>query len=328
MRTDIWYCGGTIGMKPTPQGLAPARTLPQDIAARLPEFSGSRIVWHLADPPKDSSALTPADWAQLCTEIRRRPQDCGGILILHGTDTLCYTAALLSCVFADSPVPIVLTGAQRPLVAENSDAPKNLQAALALLRTQRHGVSVVFDNTAFHPLDCRKVSTESDAGFASAFSAPLGFFADGQWQHFRQPEILPVPPALHDIGTHKIVLCTLAPGFTLSAVTRILQEKECDALILMSYGSGNAPPDKDFLAAAENFCAAGKILCNISQSWQGSVAPTYAVSQHLTRAGAVNMAHTGAEAALAKLTAALGANLNGAALRAYLQHDLWGIQAA
>ncbi len=313
----ILYTGGTIGMVSGAHGLAPDPDFPKRAASGLPNTM--RFDWHRAETLIDSAAVTPHHWALWLTQARQYLADYDGLLILHGTDTLAYTAALFALVFAESAKPIILTGAQKAWDEKDSDAPHNLYRAAMLFDSAFRGCGIVFTDTLFDPADCRKVSTEAKQGFAAVYHSPLGHFQQNQWRLLRPAAYTPLPSTFDTINPDlKIAACLLMPGFSLDTVTQILNSNQCNALILHSYGHGNTPDDPDFLAAVRSFCRQGKILLNLSQVWQGNASSRYAQNHALHAAGAINGGKITPEQALAKLTVALSARLTGDELRRYI----------
>ena len=183
----ILYTGGTIGMTPTPQGLQPSR---QIVATALQPYTGSlKLTWHICDPLIDSSALAPIDWANWLALLHTAIAQHDAILILHGTDTLAYTANLLALALNPQGKPIILTGSQQPYGAAHSDAPANLHTALtAIQRPDVHGVLLAFNGKLILPIGSSKTTTEHHDGFANPHF--------GTWQiENRQPETTPPTPA-------------------------------------------------------------------------------------------------------------------------------------
>ncbi|MDO5686868.1 MAG: asparaginase domain-containing protein [Neisseria sp.] len=319
----ILYTGGTIGMKAGVHGLTPDADFPARAAPVLQEHL--HATWYVSEPLIDSAAVTPQDWAQWIALTEKLLAQYDGVLILHGTDTMAYSATLFASVFAGSLKPIVFCGAQHPWGAPHGDAERNLQAACALFDSDFHGTGIVFADTLFDPADCRKISTERAQGFAAVYRPPLGNYS-GEWQLFRQPLSVLPPPSFTSINDQlNIAACTLMPGYSLQTLIRTLEDPRCDAVILHSYGHGNTPDTPEFIAAVRRFCAQDKVLLNLSQVWHGDASARYAQNHALTAAGALNGGQTTPEHALALLSVALSSGLNGQALHSYLRQ---GLQAA
>ena len=225
------------------------------------------------------------------------------MLLLHGTDTLAYTAALLALALHGLDKPLVLTGAQRPFAAAGSDAPRNLATAAAALAAGRPQAVIAFNGKLF-PAGSSKCSTESDDGFANPHFGTLDNpppqrpsekaqtrFSDGL-------TVLPIDPQAQ-------VLClTLIPGFAAQQAADTLRQTSVRAAVLQSYGHGNAPDDAAFADAVRAYTARGGLLLNISQVPHGRAAALYAQGNALRQAGAVCGGRCNLETATALLTLA------------------------
>lgn len=275
----VLYTGGTIGMTETAHGLAPDTAIVQ---TALTPFSGSlKFDWHICNPLIDSSAVTPHDWAQWLHILQQQIPHYDGVLVLHGTDTLAYTANLLALALNTGGKPVILTGAQKPFSNPGSDAPANLNTAVdALLRDDIHEVLLAFNGQLFAAVGSSKISTETDNGFGNSHF--------GTWQPQQAtPQLSSSLNKRFDPDIHTAALL-LTPGWGSKAAAAVLQHNQTDAAALLSYGHGNAPADADLLHAAEQFAVQGKILLNISQVPQGCAAAVYAQGSALRRAGVIN----------------------------------------
>lgn len=296
----ILYTGGTIGMTQTPQGLRPSQaivaTVLQDHSGSLKE-SGIQTTWHICQPLIDSSALNPHDWATWLALLQTALCEHDAILILHGTDTLAYTANLLALALNPQGKPIILTGSQKPFGAAGSDASANLQTALAAIQNPAvQGTFIAFNGALIPPIGSSKISTEHDNGFANPHF--------GTWQiENGQPENAHVPLS----GSLKrqfnpntrVVPILLTPSNMLDSAAAQLNPDNSDAAILLSYGHGNAPADAALLAAIQRYTQAGKHLLNISQVPHGNAAAVYVQGNALRQAGAINGGRCNLETATA-----------------------------
>lgn len=275
----VLYTGGTIGMRQTPDGLAPDAAIAH---TALAPFSGSlNARWHICDPLIDSAAVTPHDWADWLNILTRELPHHDGALILHGTDTLAYTANLLALALDTSGKPVVLSGAQKPFTHPQSDAPANLAAAVsALIHPEAQGVKIAFGGALLPAVGSSKSSTESDQGFSN--------------QHFGACQAHQSAPRLSgSLNTYfdpniKTAALLLTPGHGSQAAAQVLRQNEADAAVLLSYGHGNAPADPELLSAAAAFTAQGKPLLNISQVPHGRAAAVYAQGSPLRQSGVIN----------------------------------------
>ena len=172
----VLYTGGTIGMTPGADGLRPDAAL---LADALPSFSdGLSFDCRICEPLIDSSAVSLQNWRDWLALLAENIPRYDGVLLLHGTDTLAYTAALLALALRGLDKPVVLTGAQRPFGAAGSDAPRNLATAAAALKTGLPQVCIAFNGKLFPAIGSNKCSTESDDGFANPHFGVLGTWSE------------------------------------------------------------------------------------------------------------------------------------------------------
>lgn len=291
----IWvlYTGGTIGMVQGERGLQPDTALVE--TAFLPYQDQLYLDWHICQPLIDSSAITPENWSEWIQLIQEKLPEYDGILILHGTDTLAYTANILALTVVTAGKPIVLTGSQKPFGSENSDARKNLDTAIhALLNPAIQEVVIAFDGECYPAVGSNKISTEVDQGFANAHF--------GKWkennafplrQHRRFDEKVKIQPIL------------LTPGASMQLAVEGIQVQKTDAIIILAYGHGNAPYHADFLSSIQTFTQQGGLALIISQAWQGCAEAVYAQGDALRRSGAISAGKCNLETAIALLSVAI-----------------------
>lgn len=278
-RIFVLYTGGTIGMIEGVNGLRPDT---QMVETALTPFSGSlKFDWHVCDPLIDSSAVTPHDWANWLALLQEKIPHYDGVLVLHGTDTLAYTANFLALTLDTHNKPIILTGAQQPLSAENSDAPVNLKVAIdALMRDDVYGVVIAFYRKLYQAIGSSKISTQSDDGFANLH---FGTWHTGQVMANVSGSLKrEFSPQTHVLPIY------FTPANDMVAIIHLLNHCSADALILQTYGHGNAPNYPEFLVAIKRFIAQGKLVLNISQVAQGCVAAVYEQGHALREAGVIN----------------------------------------
>ncbi len=323
----VLYTGGTIGMRQSAQGLVPDAAL---AATALRAFAERYdFHWQLCQPLIDSSAVTLADWADWVVRLRTDVPDYDGVLVLHGTDTLAYTANLLAFALRGLDKPVVLTGAQWPFGAPGSDAADNLATAVAAFDLPGlRQVVLAFDRCLWPAVGSRKISTETAAGFGHAHAAPLARYDGNAWSAFQAASLAMAgerafAPVAIDPSV-RVVSYYLTPGASPAMIAHSLRQFDSDAAIVHSFGHGNAPDDADLLAAVRGYSDQGKVLVNISQVAQGQVAPVYAQGSGLRTAGAFAGGRWTVETALAKLTVGLSMGLRGTALQAMLAENWLG----
>lgn len=307
-RIFVFYTGGTIGMSGSSQGLRPDTALAGKALA--PFEKQFDFYWHICNPLIDSSAVTLSNWQNWLQLAAEKIPQYDGVLVLHGTDTMAYTANLFALALQGLDKPVVLTGSQWPYDAGNSDAPLNLATAVAAFGLDLRETVIAFNGKLFPAVGSSKISTENAAGFGNPHFGALAEWLPGQgWHnvHIRPSEKtarqnLQVRP----LDTQaKIVCTTLIPGFSVEAFSDGLSRSHADAVVLQSYGHGNAPSDARFIEAVETFTRQGGLLLNISQVPQGNAAAVYAQGSALRRAGVVNGGKTNLETAAVLLTLAV-----------------------
>ncbi|MFC3874156.1 asparaginase [Neisseria musculi] len=304
----VLYTGGTIGMSQSRQGLRPDAALAGK--ALLPFAGRFRFDWHLCDPLIDSSAVTLADWQSWLQLVAEKIPQYNGVLVLHGTDTLAYAANLFALALQGLDKPVVLTGSQLPYDAENSDAPLNLATAVTAFELDLRETVIAFNGKLFPAVGSSKTSTESAEGFSNPHFGTLAQWSPEQgWDNVRiRPsektgqalQVRPLNPQA------KVICTTLIPGFAAQACSDGLDRSGADAVVLQSYGHGNAPADAGFIDAVRRFTAKGGLLLNISQVPQGNAAAVYAQGSALRGAGVVNGGKANLETAAVLLTLAVG----------------------
>ena len=304
-RILVLYTGGTIGMQASASGLAPAagfearlRAQQSQQAERLPNWTFRELL-----PPIDSANMSQANWLAMVTAIRQGVQDgCDGVLVLHGTDTLAYSAAALSFLLLGLPVPVVLTGSMLPAGATGSDAWPNLFGAMQALHDGvAPGVHLYFNGALMHGARVSKLSSEAFDAFQvvprQRQGTRLGELPEAI--DFRQPR-QPV----------NLLSLPLVPGLRASHL-RALLDSGVQGLVLECYGSGTGPSDNaELLEVLRAAHARGVVLAAVSQCPQGHVEfGVYAAGSQLASAGLVSAGGMTREAALGKLFALLSAGL-------------------
>ncbi len=301
------YTGGTVGMTRTAQGYAPMPDFESFLARLLESQDASlpRYTLHAYESPIDSSNATPQDWQRIGRDIAARYNDYDGFVILHGTDTMAYTAAALSFMLQGVRKPVIMTGSQIPLSAPNSDAPHNLVTALQLAASEEvNEVTIYFNGRLLRGNRATKVSITA----LDAFDSPnYPWLAEaGTQMRFDMQALLPRADKerfeLPDYDDALVVPLRFVPGLPVRAVQALL-DLGPQAVILQCYGAGNIPDrDPGFLELLGRAHAGGVVLVACSQSPQGKVSiGTYAAGAGMTAAGVIGASDMGFEAIFAKL---------------------------
>ena len=241
--------GGTIACRDSGHGLAPALT-PADLLAAVPAVTRACDVTALPLFNLDSTDMTPAEWLKVAAAIRESYGDYDGFVITHGTDTLAYAAATLSCLLRHSDKPIVLTGSQLPMEVSGSDAVRNLTDAFSwALSEGARGVRIVFAGRVIRGLRARKRHTTDPDAFESVGCPDTALIRDGQIIRYGMPvgEGLghvvdsPLMPPRDFSGTldTRIALAQLTPGMSPDILCRMAEGLH--ALIVEGVGIGGIP---------------------------------------------------------------------------------------
>lgn len=251
--------GGTIASRKTEQGLAPKLT-PQELLAFLPQ-PGSLCQIHAQQLLNlDSTNICPEHWLLLSQTIEEQYGSYDGFVICHGTDTLAYTASALSYLIQHTRKPIVLTGAQRPIDAESTDARTNLMDSLRYACSGESGVCIVFGGHVIAGTRARKMRTKSYNAFTSLNFPELASVRDGRVIHYIPWGEADTPKFCHRLNT-RVSLLKLTPGMPAKALSSV--GELCDGLIIESYGVGGIPDA--YLYELERLVKAGKTIVMATQ---------------------------------------------------------------
>ncbi len=331
-RVYIIYTGGTIGMIPTSDGYAPAPGYLAEQIRAMPELASPimpEVDIHEYDPLLDSSDMTPADWHKIAGDIGANYKKYDGFIILHGTDTMAYTASALAFMLQGLRKPVILTGSQIPLCEVRNDARANIITALTIAANFNiPEVCLCFGNQLLR--GCRSVKLSADGldAFASPNLAPLGQI--GVDIQINWDAALPAPPEenalrVHQLNPEGIGALPLWPGISADVVRNFLQPP-LKGLILKTYGVGNGPTsNREFLSALEEAASRGVVIVDSTQCLKGSVhLGDYATGSALARAGVISGFDMTTEAALCKLAYLFSQNLPIDEVKRLMQTNLRG----
>lgn len=311
-RLLVVYTGGTIGMTPSDRGWAPSeagRRLVETAVEACCDREGVALTFHPVQPQFDSSQARLEYWAALATEVRALAPGHSGIVLIHGTDTLAYAAAMLSFLLIGVAAPLVVTGAQRPLYEAGSDGGANLRDALATVRRLREREAcVVFAGLALVAERVVKVATDRDRAFSTPGSPLLGRLAEGAFERQWAPALGPnrEPPCLEPGRRPRLDLLPVTPALEPGRLS-CLAEAPPDGLLLELYGRGTAPLDDGaLLDAVDALVGAGTRILATSQCCRGGLGMTdYPSGRALLERGVIDGRTLSRPAATAKLWCAL-----------------------
>lgn len=324
------YTGGTVGMTMTSQGYAPMPDFGAALSKLLDGHGDTlpRYTLHAYPTPIDSANATPQNWQAIGRDIAGRYQDYDGFVVLHGTDTMSYTAAALSYMLQGVRKPVIVTGSQIPLGAARSDAPQNLITALQLAASDAISeVAIYFHQRLLRGNRAIKRSTEQLDAFDSPNYPCLA--EAGIDLQINRSALLPRTGGerfeLPEYGHHLVLPVRFVPGLPVRAIEAVLSLNP-HAVVLECYGSGNAPDrDPALLAALQQASARGIVLVACSQSRQGNVTiGNYAAGAGMKAAGVIGANDMTFEAAFVKLHHLLSMGLSPGAVRTAFVQDLSG----
>ena len=335
-RILIVYTGGTIGMT---EDLATGALVPfsfDHLVRNVPKIGrlGYALDHVEIDPPIDSSNMNPAHWAQVAKMIADAYDDFDGFVVLHGTDTMAYTASALSFMLRGLTKPVILTGSQLPIGEIREDGTENLITALqiAAARTDEGApmvqeVAISFGRHLWRGNRAMKVSSTNFGAFASYNYPPL---ADMDLHIVYRERLLARPAADATLAPlyamdDAVAVAFLYPGITEAALRPQLLAPGAKAVVLRTFGAGNAPTETWFTDLVAEAVGAGKVVVNVTQCPAGGVEEKrYATGDALAKAGVVSGCDMTCEAALTKLMHLFGQGLSATEVAAAMTRPLAG----
>jgi L-asparaginase len=331
----IVYTGGTIGMVHHPETGVLHPLDFNEISDQVPELKrfGYRLDALAFEPIIDSSNITPDFWIKLVEIIEENYLHYDGFVILHGTDTMAYSASALSFMLGNLSKPVIFTGSQLPIGMLRTDGKENLITAIEIAAIKEEGramvpeVCIYFENRLFRGNRTRKYNAEHFNAFSSDNYPPLAEV--GIHIEFYKERISYTEPEA-ELAVFKemdpaVGILKLFPGITEGYVDHLLSTPGMKALVIETFGSGNAPSSPWFLEKINDAVSRGLICLNVTQCQAGRVEMgRYETSVGLMTAGVQSGYDSTTEAAITKLMNLLGRGLRGEEVKIYLNSCISG----
>ena len=329
------YTGGTIGMvKDLKSGALKVFNF-NKLLQRIPELKllDCNIEAVSFDQPIDSSNMTPKKWAKIATIIRENYDRFDGFVVLHGSDTMSYSASALSFMLQNLDKPVVFTGSQLPIGDLRTDAKENLITAIQIASLQNSTHPVVREVCLYfeYKLYRGNRTTKISAEHFNAFTSPNYPALAGSGVHLRvNRDLLLAPPSAGGLKVEtgfddNVVIIKMFPGISEKVLTSIMEIKGLRGVVLETYGSGNAPTDIYFISILQRAIERGLYVVNVTQCSGGSVnMGHYETSTLLKEIGVISGGDITTEAAVTKLMYLLGSSTTGTDIKELFEKPLCG----
>ncbi|MDE5899984.1 MAG: asparaginase [Muribaculaceae bacterium] len=335
-RILIIYTGGTIGMI---ENQSTGALEPFDFDHLIDNVPKVKMlnytIEHIqVNPPIDSSDMSPERWIEIASHIRDNYDCYDGFVVLHGTDTMAYTASALSFILANLRKPVIITGSQLPIGEVRTDGEENLITALQIAAAVNQDglptvqeVAILFENYLWRGNRATKMSADNFNAFKSNNYPPLAKIGLGI--NFNDESML------HNVGSRplemrgnmdaNVMFIDLYPGMTESTLRHQLATPGIKGVVLKTFGAGNTPTSKWFVDLLKQAIDQGLVIVNVTQCVNGGVhEKRYVSSDRLASIGVVSGHDITSEAAITKLMYLFGLGLSGDEVKSAMNRSLAG----
>lgn len=334
-RVLIIYTGGTIGMvqRPDDGSLEPVNF--DELSKELPLLKkfGYNISSNTFDPVLDSSNIDIGFWIKLASVVEQNYNYYDGFVVLHGTDTMAYTASALSFMFENLNKPVIMTGAQLPIGTLRTDGKENLVTAIEIAASKKNNLPIVpevciyFDSNLYRGNRTSKIDSQHFFAFDSKnypVLAKAGIEIDYSEEFIKNTTNNNTFSVNYQLNSNVVIL-KIFPGIQQNIIENIFNIEGLKGVILESFGSGNVPNFNWFLKLIEKAIKKGIIIVNVSQCSGGKVKMgLYHTSIDIKKLGVVSGYDMTTEAAITKLMYLLGQNLSINEVKKYITQNLKG----
>lgn len=335
-RILIIYTGGTIGMIENPETHS---LQPFDFTHLIDNVPKVKKLDYEIDniqfnPPIDSSDMSPRHWVEIARHIDENYDKFDGFVVLHGTDTMSYTASALSFMLENLHKPVIITGSQLPIGEVRTDGEENLITALQIAAaTDINGepmvreVAILFEDYLWRGNRSTKMSADNFNAFKSNNYPSLAKIGLGI--HFNEEALWRVqakrPLNVQYVMDQAVMIIDLNPGITESILRHQLATPGVKGIVLKTYGAGNAPTEAWFTEAIKDAIDCGIVILNVTQCVNGGVHDRrYMSGNQLALTGVVSGHDITSEAAITKMMYLFGLGLSTSEVRRYLKCSLCG----
>ena len=330
------YTGGTIGMNKNPLTGALEPFDFEHLLSRVPELTQfkTQIATYQFSPPIDSSDMSPKFWKELAGLIDERYDDYDGFVILHGTDTMSYTASALSFMLQDLTKPVILTGSQLPIGQLRTDGKENLITSIEMAAARHQdGTPMVPEVCVYfngHLMRGNRTTKQSADEFNAFESFNYPHLADAGVNITYHEEFIHRPDYRRRMKPQlelddSVFIFSLFPGVREDTIRHILTLPDLRAIVMRTYGSGNAPQGGWLINALREATRQGKVIINISQCLQGRVEMgRYDTGYQLQEAGVISGYDGTVESAVTKLMYLQGRYENVEQVRRLMKQSICG----